>query len=298
MRKKPYNAWVIGGNSTVGRLQRALAAGEGAAVVKPASFDDFAAASASDTLDLLFVDVQAAGANWPDKIAMLRRRAPDVPLIAIVPADEEAQAILALQAGAQDCVSEPEIEGAGVSRTARHAIERSRFLVRRDVVQHQKTRDREFGGLNAINSEPALPVTRRSFGLVPLQHSAPDEFQHLVARYGGLLDRALLGPTGRDYDQLDAELDDIANRLGLFGAGPRDAVDLHKAAMIDRLEGELARKNRAYIEEGRLLLVQLMGHLVAHYRRLSWGRGPAPRTRFKVDDAAAPNAGASGKKEP
>jgi len=120
----------------------------------------------------------------------------------------------------------------------------------------------------------------------------------LVARYEGLLDRALLGPTGRDYDQLDAELDDIANRLGLFGAGPRDAVDLHKAAMIDRLEGELARKNRAYIEEGRLLLVQLMGHLVAHYRRLSWGRGAVPRTRFTVDDATATNAGPSGKKEP
>lgn len=294
MRNKPYNALVIGGHANLGRLQRALATSEGVAMVKSATFDDFAAALGADTLDLLFVDVQAAGADWPDKIAMLWRQAPDVPLIAILPADEELQAILALQAGAQDCVSELEIEGAGFSQTVRYAIERSRFLVQRDVAHHQRNRDREFGALNAINSQHALTVTRRSFGLVPLQQSAPDEFQQLVERYGGLLDRALLGTSGRDYDQLDTELDAIANRLGLFGAGPRDAVDLHKAAMTDRLEAELARKNRAYIEEGRLLLIQLMGHLVSHYRRLSWGRVTVPR--LKVDDAAATNPAVSGKK--
>lgn len=264
-------------------------------MVKSATFDDFAAALGSDALDLLFVDVQAAGADWPDKIAMLWTQAPDVPLIAILPAGDEPQTILALQAGAQDCVSELEIERAGFSRTVRSAIERSRFLVQRDAAHHQRTRDREIGALNAINSQPALTVTRRSFGVMPLHQSAPDEFQQLVARYGGLLDRALLGPSGRDYDQLDAELGETANRLGLFGAGPRDAVDLHKAAMIDRLEGELARKNRAYIEEGRLLLIQLMGHLVSHYRRLSWGRGTAPRTRFMVDDAAVTDPAVSGK---
>ncbi len=296
MRNKPYNALVIGGHSNVGRLQRALSAGEGAAIVKSATFDDFAAALGSDALDLLFVDVQAAGADWPDKIVMLWSQAPDVPIIAIIPASKEALAILALQAGAQDCVSEPEIEGAGFSRTARYAIERSRFLVQRDVAHHQRTRDREIGALNAMNSQHALTVTRRSFGLMPFQQSEPDEFQQLVVRYGGLLDRALLGTSGRDYDQLDAELDEIANRLGLYGAGPRDAVDLHKAAMIDRLEAELARKSRAYIGEGRLLLIQLMGHLVSHYRRLSWGRGTVPRTRFMVDDAAATNPAVSGKK--
>ena len=294
MRDKPYNVLIIGDKSNLPRLQRALAAGQGAAVVKSATFDDAATASDSDAPDLLFVDVQAAGADWPDKIAMLRRQVPDVPLIAIVPVNEEAQGIQALQAGAQDSLSETELERAGLSRTARYAIERSRFLVQREVHQHKMTRDREFGGLNAIGIEPALTVTRRSFGLMPLQQSAPDEFQELVGRYGELLDQALLGTSRRDYDQLDTELDAIANRLGLFGAGPRDAVDLHKAAMTDRLEAELARKNRAYIEEGRLLLIQLMGHLVSHYRRLSWGRVTVPR--LKVDDAAATNPAVSGKK--
>ena len=122
--------------------------------------------------------------------------------------------------------------------------------------------------------------------MTPLPQRVPDDFDELIRRYGALLDRALVGRSGKDGDKLVADLNGIADNLGMLGAGPRDAVDLHKAAMSNRLEGQSARKNKAYVEEGRLLLVQLMGHLVSYYRRLSWGGGPAPRIRTTDHDTA------------
>lgn len=299
MQDRPHRILIIGHDvASASRLRRALAAGmgDGAAVITSCAVDEAFGALAGRGADLLFVDIEATGADWPEKIGALRARIPEVPLIAISARGEETQAIKALQAGAQDCLSAMEIDGVPLLRAVRYAIERNRFQVQLEEAYEQISRDKEFGGLSAISGPAPLPVTERSFGSVPLPQRVPDDFGELVRRYGGLLDRALLGRSGKDYDRLIADLNDIADRLGMLGAGPRDAVDLHKAAMANRLEGQSARKNRAYVEEGRLLLVQLMGHLVSYYRSLSWGRGPAPRGRSTHYDVAPVGSAVSGKK--
>ena len=95
-----------------------------------------------------------------------------------------------------------------------------------------------------------------------------------------------MGALAKDQSVFVANLIDIADHLGALGAGPRDVVDLHKAAMASRLKDRSPRQNRAYVEEGRLLLVQLMGYLVSYYRRLSWGSrsgGSSPPMPFRAD---------------
>lgn len=298
MAEQPHKILIIGDDArSAARLERALAAGmgDGVAIVTSATFDEAFSVTEFNS-DLLFVDIEATGVDWVEKIAKLRARAPEVPLIAIASRGEETQAIQALQAGAQDCLSAVEVEGVPLLRAVRYAIERNRFQVQLEEAYEQISRDREFGGLNAISGPAPLPVTERSFGSVSLPQRVPEDFDELVQRYGALLDRALLGRSARDYDRLVSDLNEIADRLGMLGAGPRDAVDLHKAAMSNRLEGQSARKNKAYVEEGRLLLVQLMGHLVSYYRSLSWGRGPAPRLRVASQDRAPVESALLGKK--
>ncbi len=62
-----------------------------------------------------------------------------------------------------------------------------------------------------------------------------------------------------------------ADRLGMLNAGPRDVIELHKAAIARKADGRATRRTIRLIEEGRLLILQLMGQLVSFYRALSWG---------------------------
>jgi DNA-binding NarL/FixJ family response regulator len=296
MPDRPWKILLIGSNEgETARIKRALLSGLGGeGIILAGTIDDARGDNVRDEVpDVLFVDLDALGSAGIAAVAALRRQAPAVPLIAIGRNGTETQAIEALQAGAQDCLGAAETEGIPLIRAVRYAIERSRFQARLEDARDQDSRDREIGGLSALSGPPPLPVTERSLGSTSLTHRAPDEFDELVRSYGELLDRVLLGRSAREAAALVDAVNSIADRLGMLGAGPRDAVDLHKAAITARLEGRSARKNKAYVEEGRLLLVQLMGHLVSFYRSLSWG--PAIRPREARPDAV-PAPAASGKK--
>ena len=63
----------------------------------------------------------------------------------------------------------------------------------------------------------------------------------------------------------------IAEELGYLRAGPRDVVELHSSA-LKRKTGVVSHvKAQAYVEEGRVTLLELMGHLVSYYRTYSLG---------------------------
>lgn len=62
------------------------------------------------------------------------------------------------------------------------------------------------------------------------------------------------------------EMERIITQLGDSGAGPRDLLDVHVAALdyiVTNMEG---RYPRALMIEGRLLALEMMGFLVDYYR--------------------------------
>lgn len=51
----------------------------------------------------------------------------------------------------------------------------------------------------------------------------------------------------------------------------RDLIEVHLQAMRDRSQHNTPKKLQAYFEEGRLLLLELMGHLASYYRSMAAG---------------------------
>jgi DNA-binding response OmpR family regulator len=228
--------------------------------------------------DVAFVDLGADDTGL-DVIVAIRKSAPHLPLIAIERGGEETRAIEALKAGAQDCLSAAELQGPSLLRAIRYAIERSRFQARLDESHDYSYRQREMVDLATLAGPASLKVTERSLGSGPVAQRAPDHFDILVLRYGEVLDRSLAKRGNAEVMTQEEELHEIADRLGVLRAGPRDVVDVHKAAVNARLDDVSERRNRAYIDEGRLLLVQLMGHLVSFYRSFAWGFVPSTRIK-------------------
>lgn len=158
--------------------------------------------------------------------------------------------------------------------TARRLAAAAAEVERREADQ-QSERERELVSLEGLSSAEPTPVTARTFNLNPLRLSAPQFFDELTGQYARLLDRALERRVLKIEDGLTAELRALAGQLGFMDAGPRDVMDLHLAALKARTHGAPRAKAQAYAEEGRLLALELMGHLTAHYRMYAAPRHPA-----------------------
>jgi DNA-binding response OmpR family regulator len=136
--------------------------------------------------------------------------------------------------------------------------------------------------------EKELRALERLGGTVPpgpsgpcssLKVSEPGAFAELVRLYGDLLEQALEQRQYRLTYDLSAGLRTLGDRLGAAGAGPRDVVEIHNAVLQAKRGGALAPRIQAYLEEGRLLLLELMGVLASHYRRLAHGGRKHPSSR-------------------
>jgi hypothetical protein len=61
----------------------------------------------------------------------------------------------------------------------------------------------------------------------------------------------------------------LADRLTQLRVGPRDVIEIYTAALKQATQSITGRKDHACVEEGRLLVLELMGNLVSNYRALS-----------------------------
>ena len=130
----------------------------------------------------------------------------------------------------------------------------------------QAETDRELDSLERFPREPAAAVAAQSFGLKPLGESLPALFEELVQHYCDLLDSALERRIYRVSHPLSESLRAFGDQLGFLKAGPRDVVQIHHAALQKKAAAVTLAKARAYLDEGRLLVLELMGDLVAYYR--------------------------------
>ena len=77
-----------------------------------------------ERFDALLLELSAEPATALAPLARLREHVPDLPIIVLTPAGDDALALRALKAGAQDALVHPEVDAALLARSIRYAIER------------------------------------------------------------------------------------------------------------------------------------------------------------------------------
>lgn len=158
------------------------------------------------------------------------------------------------------------------------ALRRIKSKVNSVMLEQQR---REFDLLDRLAAAPRAPIAAQIFGAPPLRDSLPDTFERLVQQYGYLLDDALQQRAYKVEHKITEHLHSMVDQLGLLQAGPRDVVDIHRTALHRKTAGANLLKAQAYVEEGRMQLVEMMGHLVSFYRTrlLGAGRSASPESR-------------------
>ena len=132
--------------------------------------------------------------------------------------------------------------------------------LQQDLMQHR------IQSLDDLSTNKSTAITSHTYGMLPLKQSAPSTHTVLVEEYAQLLDLALEQKAKKVKHDLSPKLRDIADQLGYLRSGPRDVVELHASAVRNRLAQCTLQKAHAYLEEGNILALELMGYLVSYYR--------------------------------
>jgi DNA-binding NarL/FixJ family response regulator len=185
----------------------------------------------------------------------LRASVPRTPLVILCRPEYEPIAIKAMQLGASDYLLTDRLFGTLVSRCLRHAVEVER--VRARLARY------DAGWASALRDE-----TQPEVRAAPLRSALPEGFDKLVAEYRSALELAVerilhAAAPGTGDDMLR-----LARRAGRLGASPRDVIEIHTAVLKEKEAEEGPQRARLFQAEGRLRLLELMGHLVTYYRDL------------------------------
>jgi len=129
--------------------------------------------------------------------------------------------------------------------------------------------EKEMLALGQFTSPSQASISAQLFGAGSLRQTLPEIFNEMVERYGVLLDLALEERAYKVEHNVSGGFVFLVERLGFLKAGPRDVVDIHSATLKKKAKESNPAKAQAYVEEGRLTVLELMGHLLSYYRTRS-----------------------------
>jgi DNA-binding NarL/FixJ family response regulator len=204
-------------------------------------------------------------------VVILRRSLPDVAVVALTETDDAQQAQRLIRAGADE-VARFDTSGAGLERVLAMALERAAFG------------PAELDYLVKLARGSTTSITSNLFGNTPLRLGQPSRFDALVARYSEIFDDLLESLSFRTENDLKEQLRALAYSLGELNAGPRDVIELHTAALGQKMHSDNPARVRGYVDEGKMLVLELMGYLVSYYRSHAVGTRRRPSAQ-KVADA-------------
>ena len=129
--------------------------------------------------------------------------------------------------------------------------------------------EQELQNLTRLSGPSKTTVTAQMFGLKPLRENV-DKFNEFVREYSELLELSIDQRIFNVSHNISKNLGEIAEGLVFLKVGPRDVIDIHTAALKEKIREDTAeQKARAYYEESRIMVLELMGNLVSSYRKYS-----------------------------
>jgi response regulator RpfG family c-di-GMP phosphodiesterase len=172
----------------------------------------------------------------------------------------------AMEAGAADYLVKEELSPALLERSIRYARERQRLLAELEQRRERHEREQEFHSLDQM-SRPPQSVTAHAFGHRTFREALPEQFEEVRKRFVELLGMSLEERSFKVEQKVPERLRTLGEELGEIACGPRDVIELYAAAMQELVVNATMKKARALMAEGRIMALELMGHLVTYYRR-------------------------------
>jgi DNA-binding NarL/FixJ family response regulator len=243
--------------------QCSLAEGLTFTLTQAQDLEETAEKLAGEKFDLILLSLEISVPPGLNILVKTRELAAAIPIVVQTTSNDEKLVVKAFQLGADGYIQLNNIDSSLLVYQIRVAIERQQYILN---LKHQQ-QEEEFRELEQLIKGGQTSITAKMFGSEAIRQSIPDIFQELVQNYGDLLDLALEEQAYKVEHNLSERLRSLADKLGFLKASPRDVVDIHTTTLRKKNQDVTLAKAQAYVSEGRLMVLELMGYLVSFYRK-------------------------------
>ncbi|MDJ0599713.1 MAG: response regulator [Crocosphaera sp.] len=218
--------------------------------------------------DVILLDLDLPDSKGLETLIKLRKKVDNIPIIVEMNEQREGAVVECFRLGADGYLQIKSLDSNLLIYEIRLGIERQKYRSKINQQQEEIRQAQEFADLDdLIKSSKETSVTARLFGAYPLQESLPDVFEELVETYGKLLDLALEQRMFKVDYNISEELRMLGEKLGFLKASPRDTIEIHTKVLKEKSKNAPVAKAQAYVAEGRLMILELMGYLASFYRK-------------------------------
>lgn len=216
---------------------------------------------------VILFDRSLVDAEGAEVLARIRQYKPTVPVIVLTGGDGEDEQLQMLKEKSHGYVAKKHLSPHLLRYSICSAIQTHALQQELKEARWREHQEKRLRLLERLSGSPQTAVTAHNLGVEAVKDALPDRFRDLSQRYGDLLEMALAhGSTARNISE---GLRAISEELGAMKAAPRDLLDIHSETLRIKSCGATLAKAKEYADEGRLMLIEVMGYLVSYYRNYS-----------------------------
>lgn len=253
-------------------VQRLLAVAPDVEVSTVRTLEDARRAVRQVGIDVVLLDLTLPDSAGMSTFDGLRVPGDQPPVVILTGINEESIGLDAVKGGAQDYLVKDQLTAPLLLRSMHYAVARHRMLRSLSEITREEERLRELYSMERLTGDGPTSITARSFEVRPLRDAAPGPYEGFAATYASILNDAFDAKVFKVDHRIADRLRHLAEELGRYRAGPRDVVQIHLEVLQAQMKKETTGRAQAYLEEGRLLVLELMGDLAAFYRGYFFGR--------------------------
>ncbi len=211
-------------------------------------------------LDVILLDLNLPDTQGLETFLKAYHSVPHVPIIVVTALADMSVASSAVRSGAQDYLVKGGMDTDSLVRAIYFSIERHRRLQR----LNPHLRRIRVSTRGDAASRDLLPHsgTRR----LRLRERDPEALEPLSRRYCELIELACAQRKLRLVQNISEELHGLAMYLCTEDADSSDVEDIHRASLESLSAGAGPERLDSYVEEGQLVLVELLRYLADTYR--------------------------------
>lgn len=212
-------------------------------------------------VDVVLLDLGLPDSQGMDTVSKARQIAGSIPLIVLTGSNESG--LQAIAAGADDFLDKDLIGGGQLARVVGYAVERHRLRVRLDQLESE----RELQEISARSRPSNAQLTSQLLGERPLKDVAPEVYKLGVEEFVSVVRLRLQTNAMGNAEPDDNRMRELGERIALRNAGPDDVVSILTEA-VDRQRLHMGPSQFGpFVRESRVALIELMGFVLAFYRR-------------------------------
>jgi CheY-like chemotaxis protein len=219
-----------------------------------------------ESFDVILLDLILPDSSGLGSLIKVKEYAPQTPVIIQTGSEDESLVVKSFQLGADGYLKKQNLDTNLLIYAIRSAVEKQLYLANLQKSQLEQ-QQQEFQSLDHLVNGIKTNVTARMFGSQSIKDGLPDIFQEMVQEYGNYMDLALEERAYKVSHNISEKLRTMAEKLGFLKASPRDIIDIHTFALKNKNENATLAKAQAYVGEGRLMVLELMGYLTSYYRK-------------------------------